>query len=158
MRMTIGHLDLPCVRIKTSRPRHGQISMNRPLSTFLHPTILQLATRCVAVVLAACVLLLVAGSTFAAAEPEEVYLPLFNLIQQGDFLKNQNQPELAMTKYQQALDGLRRFQINYPTFNPRMIAYRSNDVAVKIAGLNSNGVAEADSGTAKNAAASSSGG
>jgi len=119
---------------------------------------IKVAARGIAFLLAGCLLLLAASVSFAAAEPEDVYLPLFNLIQQGDFLKTQGHPDLALPKYQQAIDGLRRFQINYPTFNPRMIAYRSNDVAQKLAALATNTVAEdgPSSGGARNAAPSAS--
>lgn len=112
--------------------------------------------------LLACLSLLVCAPA-RAAEPEEVYLPLFNLIQQGDFLKTQGHPDLALPKYQQALDGLRRFQIAYPQFNVRMINYRSNDVATKIAALTTGSGAQAESSTpasggSKTATAPASGG
>ena len=83
-----------------------------------------------------------------AAEPEEVYLPIFTLIQQGDFLKTQGHPDMALTRYEQALQEIRKFQINYPTFNPRMLAYRSNDVAQKITALTTGSGSESGAGPA----------
>src|ERR1041385_4297922 len=82
-------------------------------------------------------LLLSASFPARAAEPEEAYLPIFNLIQQGDTLNNQGQQEQALKKYELASTALRNFQVLYPTFNVKMIAYRSSDVAQKIAAIRS---------------------
>jgi hypothetical protein len=79
---------------------------------------------------------LLGSLTARSIEPEEAYLPIFNLIQAADALKNQGQAELARAKYERALADLRNFQGAYPTFNLKMVAYRSNDLAQKIAALN----------------------
>ena len=93
-----------------------------------------------------------------AAEPEEDYLPIFNLIQQGDALDKQGRPDQALTKYDQAIKHIREFQIRYPAFNVKMLAYRSNDVAQKIASISSKGNEaeggqQPSSGSSSNAAA-----
>ena len=106
-------------------------------------------------------LLLSASFPARAAEPEEAYLPIFNLIQQGDTLNNQGQQEQALKKYELASTALRNFQVLYPTFNVKMIAYRSSDVAQKIAAItakNSPGEPEQSTAGAGASAASRGGG
>ena len=80
-------------------------------------------------------LLLPVCAARAAVEPEEAYLPIFNLIQQGDSLNKEGQATQAVAKYEEALIKIRGMQGNYPNFNVKMLAYRSNDVALKLAGI-----------------------
>jgi hypothetical protein len=150
MQMTTGPLHPLRQTGRTPGPVHGLISMNS-----FPPRLMNLVRPIAGFVLIGCVLL---GSALArAAEPEDVYLPIFNLIQQGDFLKNQGHPDQALPKYEKALDDLRHFQVNYPTFNQRMIAYRSNDVAMKIAALNGEAPGEDRAASGSGAGASVSG-
>jgi hypothetical protein len=95
----------------------------------------------------------------AAEEPEEIYLRIFEVIQQADQLSAQGQAEQALAKYQQAQTRLLSFQTTNLNFNPKMIAYRLSDVSAKSSALSAklNPSAEAQTTTPGTAGSTPSG-
>ena len=79
--------------------------------------------------------LLMALCPARAEGPDDQYLQVYNLIQQADELNTSGKPAAARAKYQEAHTALRSFQQGYPDWNPRLVAYRLNYVAQKLAGL-----------------------
>jgi len=100
-------------------------------------------------VLAAISLVLTLG-TVLAADTDEEYLKIFNTIEQADTLLKTGDSTRALVKYREAAEALKSFRHDNPGWNPKLVNYRWNDLASKIA------VAQdaAASGGAKPAAAS----
>ena len=80
-------------------------------------------------------LLLVVLSGARAQGPDDHYIQIYNLIQEADKLVNDLQPSDALPKYLEAQTALQRFQKGYPQWNPKVIDFRLNYVAAKIAAL-----------------------
>src|ERR1044071_4294984 len=98
----------------------------------------------------ACLLLggiFLAVSTLHADEPEEVYLRVFNLIEQADSLNSSGKDAAALAKYKEAQTGLTDFQKSYRTWNPKVVAYRLEYVAERIATLSEKNSAGAGGGS-----------
>ena len=98
----------------------------------------------------ACLLLggiFLAVSTLHADEPEEVYLRVFNLIEQADSLNSSGKDAAALAKYKEAQTALTDFQKSYRTWNPKVVAYRLEYVAEKIATLSEKSSAAAGGGS-----------
>ena len=70
-----------------------------------------------------------------AEGPDDQYVRIYNLIQEADKLNGSEQPREALPKYREAQTMLEHFQKGYPDWNPKVISYRLNYVAGKIAGL-----------------------
>jgi hypothetical protein len=68
-----------------------------------------------------------------AEEPEDIYLRIFALIQQGDLLSSKGQTEKALPKYKEAQTRLDQFKRDYPEWNDKAVAYRLNYTTEKIA-------------------------
>ncbi len=79
-------------------------------------------------------LLLTLGPPRAAGQDDE-YLQSYNLIQRADELKSQGKTAPAKAKYQEALAALRKFQQSYPGWNAKLVSYRLNYIAEKLAAL-----------------------
>ena len=88
--------------------------------------------------------------------PDDQYVRIYNLIQEADKLNSGGQPSEALPKYLEAQTALQRFQKGYPDWNPKVISFRLNYVAAKIAAALPPGAgsatAAADSAAAKPAA------
>lgn len=63
--------------------------------------------------------------------PDEQYVQIYNLIQEGDSLPPNQSPQ-AVAKYTDALTALRRFQKMYPGWNEKVVNFRLNYLASKI--------------------------
>ena len=85
----------------------------------------------VGLVLALCV------SSARAQSPDDQYVRIYNLIQQGDTLNNPQQAAEALPKYLEAQAALQKLQKINPDWNPKVVNYRLNYLAEKIAGLTS---------------------
>src|SRR5882762_7822819 len=68
-----------------------------------------------------------------AQGPDDQYVRIYNLIQEGDSLGKSSQPSEALAKYLEAQTALQRFQKGYPDWNTKVIAFRLNYLAEKIA-------------------------
>ncbi len=66
---------------------------------------------------------------------DDQYLQIYSLIQQADDLKAGGSADRAKAKYQDALTQLKGFRKDYPNWNPKLVAYRLNDLAQKLADL-----------------------
>lgn len=91
-------------------------------------------TRCLAVGLMAIFL----GAFCARAQsPDDSYLRIYFLIQEGDTLLEQSRPSEALPKYLEARQALDRFVKGYPEWNPDVIKFRAGYVASRVADLES---------------------
>lgn len=84
-------------------------------------------------------LLLVVLPCVFADGPDDQYVQIYNLIQEGDSL-GANQSPQALAKYNEAQTALRRFQKVYPGWNERVVNFRLNYLASKITILSANTV------------------
>src|SRR6266404_844559 len=79
---------------------------------------------------------LLASLLGARAEgPDDQYVRIYNLIQQADSLQANGQSSQALTKYLEAQSGLQRFRKSYPEWNLKVVNFRLNYLATKVAGL-----------------------
>jgi hypothetical protein len=94
--------------------------------------------------------LLAAISPVAAQDAkEDQYVQIYTLIQQADSLNKNGETNRAATKYAQAQVALRKFQKTYPDWNARVVGFRSNYLAQRIAALAQSSSAAEASGDAK---------
>ena len=68
-----------------------------------------------------------------ADEPDDQYIVIYNLIQQGDVLSEKGEPGPALAKYSEAKSMLKTFQTSYPELYPKVVKYRLNYLATKMA-------------------------
>ena len=66
---------------------------------------------------------------------DDQYLQIYGLIQQADELNSSGKVALAKAKYQEAQTALKGFKTDYPSWNVKLVAYRLNYVAQKLAAL-----------------------
>ena len=97
-------------------------------------------------------LLLGVGPPGAVAQDDE-YLRIYDLIQQADTLSTSGKTAPAKAKYQEAETALRNFQRAFPDWNSRLVSYRLDYLAQKVASLSGKPAAGPEPGTATNAAA-----
>ena len=76
---------------------------------------------------------LLAGTS--AYAQEEQYVQVYNLIQDADAAVSSETPILALNKYLRAQGELQKFQKVYPDWNGRIVNFRLNYLAAKIADL-----------------------
>ncbi len=75
-----------------------------------------------------------AGPLARAAEgPDDQYIRVYNLLQQADELSKTGQKREAYEAYQSAQAGLKAISTNYPSFNQKVLQFRLNYVADKMA-------------------------
>ena len=81
------------------------------------------------------ILMLAAPLLSARAQqgPDDQYVIIYTLIQQADSLVSSGQPQQALVQYVQVQGELQKFQKNYPDWNPRIVSFRLNYLAEKIA-------------------------
>ena len=71
-----------------------------------------------------------------AQTPDDQYVRIYNVIQAGDSLSNSpEQAAAGLTRYLEAQAQLQKFQNSYPDWNPKVVGYRLNYLASKIAAL-----------------------
>jgi hypothetical protein len=70
-----------------------------------------------------------------AAEPEDEYLSVLNLIQQADGLNASGTNSAALAQYRKAQTALNAFQRGNPGWNSKIVSYRVNYLAEKISVL-----------------------
>jgi Flp pilus assembly protein TadD len=79
--------------------------------------------------------LLLALAGARAAGPDDQYVQIYNLIQEADKLASAGQPSEALPKYREAQAGLLRLQKGYPDWNAKVVTFRLNYVADKVAAV-----------------------
>jgi Flp pilus assembly protein TadD len=72
-------------------------------------------------------------SAHAQQGPDDQYIILYTLMQQADALDGSGQPRQALAQYVQVQGELQKFQNIYPDWNPRIVSFRLNYLAEKIA-------------------------
>jgi len=83
-------------------------------------------------------ILLLALSALARADgPDDQYIVIYNMIQQGDLLLEKGQSAPALAKYTEAQKTLKTFQADNPEWYSKVVKYRLNYLASKIAELSS---------------------
>jgi tetratricopeptide (TPR) repeat protein len=65
--------------------------------------------------------------------PDDQYIIIYSLMQQADLLDSSGQPRQALAQYVQVQGELQKFQKIYPDWNPRIVNFRLNYLAGKIA-------------------------
>ncbi len=85
--------------------------------------------------LAVFVVLILALSLPARAQenPDDQYLIIYALMQQADMHDNSGEPRRALDDYVEAQTSLQRFQRVFPDWNPKIVNFRLNYLAEKIA-------------------------
>jgi tetratricopeptide (TPR) repeat protein len=67
-----------------------------------------------------------------AESPDDQYVRIYNTIQEADALNTAGKATQALTKYLEAQTSLERFRKIHAEWNPKVISFRANYVAVKI--------------------------
>jgi hypothetical protein len=93
----------------------------------------KLVVRFLPILILICASLFLAMGLARAADTDEEYLKIFNLMEQGDTLQKNGDPGKALVKYREAEVALKSFRRDNPTWNPKLVSYRWNDLASKIA-------------------------
>jgi Flp pilus assembly protein TadD len=65
--------------------------------------------------------------------PDDQYIIIYTLMQQADSSDSSGQPRQALAQYVQVQGELQKFQKIYPDWNPRIVSFRLNYLADKIA-------------------------
>ena len=80
-------------------------------------------------------LFLAVPALHAQQSPDDQYVIIYVLIQQGDASLNAGQPQQALQNYEEAQRELQKFSQVYSDWNPRIVTFRLNYLADKIAAL-----------------------
>lgn len=81
------------------------------------------------------ILLLLGAPSVRADGPDDHYVVIFNLIQEADNLNENGQIRPALRKYTEAQQALEKFRTTFPNWNDKIVNYRLNYLATKIAPL-----------------------
>jgi Flp pilus assembly protein TadD/predicted nucleic acid-binding Zn-ribbon protein len=74
-------------------------------------------------------------STAARAEgPDDQYIEIYKVIQEGDQLAGSGQPDLAKQRYLQAQSELKQLQASYPNWNQKLVDFRLHMIETKLGG------------------------
>ena len=87
---------------------------------------------------AAATLLLAFALTARAAGPEDQYIAIYYLIQQGDTAQAEGKATEATARYSDALDALQKLQRAYPTWQTNVVSFRLNYLAKRLAANGAN--------------------
>jgi len=93
--------------------------------------------------------------SFSRAEAQdEQYVRIYNLIQEGDTLRDGGRADSAIQKYSEAVTALQQFQRYYPDWNSSVVKFRLNYLASNIAEISARRpAATATAGSVSNAPA-----
>lgn len=78
---------------------------------------------------------LVLGLPVRAEGPDDMFIRIYNLIQQADALKDNGRPKEARDKYVEAQAGLDELETKYPNWNEKIIKFRKTYIAEQVAPL-----------------------
>src|SRR5262245_16781699 len=70
-----------------------------------------------------------------AEGPEDQYLRIYSLMQDADTVFDTGSTRLAMEKYTEALNALKKFQAVYPNWNEKVVSYRLTYIETKLSRL-----------------------
>lgn len=70
-----------------------------------------------------------------AQSPDDQYLPIYTLIQEGDAAAERDQKSQALAKYMEARSALQRFQKGFPEWSTDVVKFRLNYLSSRIASL-----------------------
>lgn len=80
-------------------------------------------------------ILLLALRPALAETPDDQYLRIYGIIEQGDALQATGQADQALAKYREALAALQGFERDHRDWNPKLVAYRFKYLGDKVAAL-----------------------
>src|SRR5579859_5687769 len=80
-------------------------------------------------------LLLPLPMAHAQENPDDQYVIIYTLIQQGDTYADSGQPQRALENYTEAQRELQKFQQVYSDWNPNIVSFRLNYLAQKITAI-----------------------
>ncbi len=80
-------------------------------------------------------------SAFAQQGADERYVEVYYLMQEGEALQERNQPRQALSKYLEAQAKLQALKGTYSRWNEKLVSYRLDYIASKVAALTEKGVA-----------------
>ena len=86
-------------------------------------------------VLSAVVSLLTSFGAQGETSPEDKYVAIYDLIQDGEIFFQSGPAARTLAKYREAEAALREFQREYPNWNPRIVNFRLDCLASRIASL-----------------------
>src|SRR4051794_29556904 len=99
---------------------------------FLAPRKFPSLSRVCAIALVA----LLAGTSISRAEdPDEAYLTIYNLVQEGDSLSATGKKQEALDKYRAAQAAIRKFQFYHAGWKSKLIAARANYLSDRMTAL-----------------------
>jgi hypothetical protein len=84
--------------------------------------------------------------------PEDQYLRVYGVIEQGDALQGKGQADQALARYREAQAALQAFEKDHRDWNPKLVAFRFRYLAEKIASLTAQQPAPAQTNAAAGAA------
>jgi len=70
-----------------------------------------------------------------AQSPDDQYVLIYNVIQEADALNNLDQPAQALPKFLEAQSALQRLQKQFPDWHEKVVGFRLNYLAAKIAAV-----------------------
>src|SRR6266699_3557094 len=70
-----------------------------------------------------------------AQAPDDQYVHIYTLIQEGDSLTGHGQANQALAKYLEAQTALQRFRRRYPDWNTQVVAFRLSYLEGQVAAL-----------------------
>ena len=70
-----------------------------------------------------------------AEGPEDQYLQIYSLMQEADSVLDTGSARLAMEKYTDALNALKKFKAVYPNWNEKVVSYRLTYIETKLSRL-----------------------
>src|ERR1051325_5163737 len=79
--------------------------------------------------------LLTAALSSLAEGPDDRYVQIYNLIQEADGLNEGGQAQPALAKYLEAQNALQQFLAAHPSWNEKLVRFRIDYVAAKLAPL-----------------------
>ena len=78
-------------------------------------------------------MLLTLSASLRAVGPDDLYIEIYKLIQEGDQLATTGQSETARQRYAEAHAELKQLQASYPNWNMQLVAFRLRMLGGKIA-------------------------
>ena len=70
-----------------------------------------------------------------AQSPDDQYVLIYSVIQEADALNNLDQPAQALPKFLEAQSALQRLQKQFPDWHEKVVGFRLNYLAAKIAAV-----------------------
>jgi len=78
------------------------------------------------------VLCLAVTVLLSADAPDDEFVRIYQIIVQADQFKESGQPKEALARYLEAQEGLKKMQVNFPSWNKKLIDYRASYLSERI--------------------------